>query len=160
MDRQRLAYLALTQVPGLGPARLKTLLDACHTPLGAHSAPFALLCTVPGISRALASEIKRTPLAAGRRVAELAEGMGARVLLPDDAEFPGTLRLIADPPPVLFVQGDLGLLQRPAVAIVGSRDHSAYGHAVARGISMAVGCLSVGLGIVWGYPFISHVLSN
>jgi len=25
---------------------------------------------------------------------------------------------------------------------------------------MGVGCLSIGLGIAWGYPFISHVLSN
>ncbi len=69
MSDERDAYLALTQVPGLGPARLQTLLAACHTPLGAHSAPFALLCTVPGVSRALATEIKRTPLAAGRRLA-------------------------------------------------------------------------------------------
>ena len=32
--------------------------------------------------------------------------------------------------------------------------------AVARGVSMAVGCVSVGLGVAWGYPFISHLLSN
>jgi hypothetical protein len=25
---------------------------------------------------------------------------------------------------------------------------------------MAVGCLSIGLGVAWGSPFISHVLSN
>jgi DNA processing protein len=158
MDDQRLAYLALVQIAGMGPARLQALLAACHTPLGAHSAPFALLCTVPGISRALATEIKRTPLAAGRRVAELAEGMGARVLLPDDAEFPGTLRLIPDPPPVLFAQGDLGLLQRPAVAIVGSRDHSAYGHAVARRIAglAARGGIVVVSGMARGLDAVAH----
>jgi DNA processing protein len=33
---------------------------------------------------------------------------------------------------VLFAIGNLGLLQRPALAIVGSRDHSAYGRTVAR----------------------------
>ena len=73
MDSQRLAYLALTQVPGLGPARLQTLLDACHTPLGAHSAPFAFLCTVAGIGRACATAIKETPLAIGRQLVEAAE---------------------------------------------------------------------------------------
>jgi High-affinity nickel-transport protein len=46
-----------------------------------------------------------------------------------------------------------GLLGWP-IARLGSH------HAVARGISVMVGCLSVGLGVVWGYPFISHVLSN
>lgn len=144
MDDQRLAYLALVQVSGMGPARLQTLLDACHTPLGAHSAPFAFLCTLPGISRACATEIKRTPLAAGRRLAALADAAGARVLLPDDADFPPALRIIPDPPPVLFAQGNLALLEQPAVAIVGSRDHSAYGQAVARRIAAQ----SAGAGIV------------
>ena len=40
---------------------------------------------------------------------------------------------IPDPPPVLFALGDLALLERPAVAIVGSRDHSDYGGEVAAG---------------------------
>ena len=31
-------------------------------------------------------------------------------------------------------------------------------HAVARGISLAVGCLSIGLGLVWGYPFVFRLL--
>ncbi|HET9725904.1 MAG TPA: hypothetical protein VFP28_03245, partial [Gemmatimonadales bacterium] len=70
MDRQRLAYLALTQVPGLGPARLKTLLDACHTPLGAHSAPFAFLCALDDMGPACATAIKATPLATGRQLVE------------------------------------------------------------------------------------------
>jgi hypothetical protein len=33
-------------------------------------------------------------------------------------------------------------------------------HAVVRGLSMAVGCLSIGLGLIWGYPFISQLLTN
>jgi len=33
-------------------------------------------------------------------------------------------------------------------------------HAVARIVSMLVGCVSIGLGAVWGYPFISHLLSS
>jgi high-affinity nickel-transport protein len=31
-------------------------------------------------------------------------------------------------------------------------------HAAARAVSLAVGCLSIGLGLVWGYPFISRLL--
>jgi Predicted Rossmann fold nucleotide-binding protein involved in DNA uptake len=148
MDSERLAYLALTQVPGLGPARLAALLDACHTPLGAHSAPFAFLCTIPGITPACATAIKATPLATGRELMEAVDRMGARILVPDDADFPAPLRTIPDAPPVPFALGDLGLLQRPALAIVGSRDHSAYGHAVARGVAMLAA--RVGLVVVSG----------
>ena len=127
MDDQRLAYLALSQVPGLGPTRLQTLLEACPTPLGAHSAPFAFLCALPGITAACATAIKLTPLRAGHGLAEAAERVGATILVPDDAAFPARLRPIPDPPSVLFALGDLGLLERPAVAVVGSRDHTAYG---------------------------------
>src|SRR5215211_7577615 len=125
MSDERDAYLALTQVPGLGPARLQNLLAACHTSLGAHAAPFAFLCTVPGITSACATAIKQTPLAAGRRLAEAVEALGARILLPEEAPFPALLRCIPDPPPVLFALGEGSLLERPAVAIVGSRDHTA-----------------------------------
>jgi len=46
-----------------------------------------------------------------------------------------------------------GLLGWP-IARMGSH------HAVARTVSMVVGCVSIGLGVVWAYPFISHLLSN
>ncbi len=55
------------------------------------------------------------------------ERAGGRALLAMDPEFPEILRHIPDPPPVLFVRGDLALLERPAAAIVGSRDHYGYG---------------------------------
>ncbi|HET6836521.1 MAG TPA: helix-hairpin-helix domain-containing protein, partial [Gemmatimonadales bacterium] len=73
MTSERLAYLALTQVPGMGPARLKTLLAAYPTANGAHSAPFEFLCALPGFSRAFASAIKSTPLETGRQTREAAE---------------------------------------------------------------------------------------
>ena len=114
MSDERDAYLALTQVPGLGPARLQILLEACHTPLGAHSAPFAFLCTLPGMTAACATAIKQTPLVTGRRLAEAIDGLGATILVPDDPAFPTLLRFIPDPPPVLFAFGDLSLLEEMA----------------------------------------------
>jgi DNA processing protein len=148
MDSQRLAYLALTQVPGMGPARLQTLLENCDTPLGAHSAPFAFLCSLPGMTRACATAIKQTPLSTGRQLVDAADRIGARILMPEDETFPAALRTIPDPPPVLFALGELGLLARPGVAIVGSRDHSAYGAVVARGVASLAA--RAGLAVVSG----------
>ena len=45
---------------------------------------------------------------------EHVERLGGSVLVPDDPDYPSSLRHIADPPPVLFVLGDLSLLERPA----------------------------------------------
>lgn len=73
-----------------------------------------------------------------------AERAGAELLVPEDDRFPAMLRTIPDPPKVLFAKGNLDLLSRPAVAIVGSRDHSRYGEEVCRALSRA----AAGAGLV------------
>ena len=52
-------------------------------------------------------------------------------LVPDDAAFPRAALRARPQPDQLFACGDLALLQRPAVAIVGSRQPSPYGVHVA-----------------------------
>jgi DNA processing protein len=135
---ERAAYLTLTQVPGMGCARLRTLLTACSTAIGAHSAPFEFLCALPGFSRAFVRAIKSTPLKTGNKILADALTIGADILLPDDAAYPQSLRDISEPPPVLFTIGNVALLSRPAAGIVGSRDHSAYGAEVCRQASAMV----------------------
>ena len=44
-----------------------------------------------------------------------------------DVRYPGLLAAIPDPPPVVWVRGDIGACARPAVAVVGSRAASPYG---------------------------------
>ena len=130
--RQRAAYLALALTPGLGAARFALLQQACDSPLGAISAPFAFLRAIPGITRAAASAIRGTDVAAGERMLADAERIGALALLPQDPAFPTTLREIPDPPLALFVQGDASLLGRSGIAVVGSRHHTDYGAAACR----------------------------
>ena len=137
MDDERLAYLTLTQVPGMGAIRLKTLLTALPTALGAHSAPFEFLRTLPGFSGAIVTALRATPLEVGRKMVDDAERLSAGILIPEDEKYPALLRHIADPPPVLFTLGDQALFFHPAVAIVGSRDHSNYGAVVCRSIAGA-----------------------
>ena len=137
MDDARAAWVALATAPGIGPARLHALLAVHHTPLGALSAPFALLRTVPGMTAAAATAVSLASLEGGRRVLELTEQCGGRVLVPDDPEFPALLTHIPDAPPVLFTAGNLSLLGRPTVAVVGSRNHSAYGAEVCRRMAWA-----------------------
>jgi DNA processing protein len=134
---EKAAYLALTQVPGMGVARLNTLLSAFSTASGAHAAPFEFLCTLPGFNGALVSALKSTPLSSGRKILDDADRLGVEVLLRDHGTYPELLTKIPEPPPVLFAFGRQEILSRPAVAIVGSRDHSAYGAAVCRNLAGA-----------------------
>jgi DNA processing protein len=93
------------------------------------------LQSLPAFSPALAAALREVPPEAGERVLEEAKRLGARVLLSPEPEYPDLLRSIPDPPPVLFALGDVSLLRRPAVAIVGSRDHTPYGAEVCRALA-------------------------
>jgi DNA processing protein len=148
MDEQRAAYVALALIPGIGPSRLHAVLEVCQTATGAFSAPFAFLRSIPGMTVGAASAIAAGSVDRGARALEQAERLGGRVLLLDDPEYPPLLRHVPEPAPVLFALGDASLLERPAVAIVGSRDHTAYGGEVGRAVAWAAA--SAGLAVVSG----------
>jgi len=158
MDRERAAWVALALVPGIGPARLHSLVNVCHTPSGALAAPFAFLCTVPGMSGPAAAAVKATSVEGGQRVLDEVERAGGRALLATDPEFPTILRHIPEPPPVLFVQGDLGLLERPSAAVVGSRDHTAYGEETCRRVAWEAAAAGVVVvsGMARGLDAVAH----
>jgi len=142
----------------MGAVRLKTLLSACQTAIGAHSAPIAFLGALPGFSKAIASAIKAMPLDTGRQIAQDAERLGARVMVPGDPDYPALLHHIPDPPPVLFVLGNQLLLLRPAAALVGSRDHSSYGADACRilaGAAAGAGVVIVS-GMARGLDAVAH----
>lgn len=145
---EREAYLTLALIPGIGVARLKALLDRFETPSGALAAPLELLGTVPEIFPATATGIRTADRCEARTALAALEAMGGHLLLPGDASFPAALSLIPDPPAHLFALGNLALLTRPAVAIVGSRDHSLYGAEVCRSVARAAA--ELGLVVVSG----------
>lgn len=64
-----------------------------------------------------------------------AQELGAAVLTPYDEEYPDDLRRIPQPPWVLYALGRLELLKRPSIAMVGTRNPSAYGRHTALSLS-------------------------
>ena len=142
----REAYVTLALVPGVGCTRLQALIARFGS---ADRVLRASLEDLRGVVAAtVAASIRAADRAATERALATGDGMGARVLIPDDASYPAMLRTIPNPPPLLFVQGDLDLLTRPAVAIVGSRDHTRYGAEVGRAIARAA--VEAGLVVVSG----------
>lgn len=129
-------WIRLTSVPGLGPRTLRRLL-----------AELGLPRAVLGASRTTLERVVGEPLA-GRILQERAEGLvaavlvwaghdGNAVLTLADSGYPRQLLEIADPPPLLFVRGDPGLLARRALAIVGSRNPTPQGLANAESFARA-----------------------
>ena len=79
---------------------------------------------------------------------ERIEKTGATAVFQTDEHYPPMLRCIDDPPYVLYVMGDVAVLSRPAVAVVGTRYPSGYGRNMAR--TMAYGLADAGLCVVSG----------
>ena len=125
------ATVALAQVQGIGSARLGTLRRAFGSTHAGLLAPFGAIRALPGWSPAAATAVRGVSLDDGSRILAELDRLGARALLPDDAEFPPLLREIRDPPAVLYVWGHAERLSRPAAAMVGSRDPTPYGVAAA-----------------------------
>jgi DNA processing protein len=151
------SYLALAQVPGIGAARLRLLVETFVTARGAIAAPAQRIMELPGFGRAAATTIRATRVAQGETMLRELERLGAGVLLPDDPAFPALLREIPDPPAALFFWGRVELLNATAVAMVGSRDHTSYGAAAARLLAggVAPACVVVS-GMARGLDAIAH----
>ncbi len=147
-DDELAAYLALSQVPGIGAVRLRTLVAAFGSAGGALVAPQGALAALPGFGPAAAAAVRGARRRTGIEILEALERMGATVILPGDAGYPPLLAEIGEPPAVLFAWGDASLLARPAAALVGSRDHSSYGAEAAR--LLATGVARAGAVVVSG----------
>ena len=138
--------IALSLLPFLTPNRTRLLFENFETIETALAASSDLLQGLLSVNPEQAMEVKH-PLrerAVQRRVAELRTNVVTRI----DAEYPPMLREIADPPLVLHVRGDVSLLAKPSVAIVGSRRASPYAITVAQ--HLAGKLASIGIVVVSG----------
>ena len=131
----RLAWLALALTPALGPKRI---VDAMLQ-MGAPSLLFALGLTELEGLRFPAQSAQFIFDGKARRAAEEVGGkaaaQGATIVTYGCPEYPERLKEIYDPPPVLWVKGDVKLLSRPAIAVVGTRHPTPYGTGMAEILS-------------------------
>lgn len=122
------AHLLLNLVPGLGPKLTQALLERFGTAQAVLDASAAALATIPRLSQRLAEQLgqafRTAPLA--QEEAALVE-RGVRLLIRDQAGYPARLTQIHDPPPLLYCWGELLPQDERCLAIVGSRQCTAYG---------------------------------
>src|SRR5688572_29476690 len=124
---------------------MQTLIQSFGSPSGALAAPLAFLEALPEL-KGIAAQIHRARIDAGCRIQDAVVRIGATLLLPGDGQFPNALLTVHSPPVLLFASGKLELLERPAVAIVGSRDHTRYGAEVCE--ALAGGAAAAGIAVV------------
>jgi DNA processing protein len=121
-----LAYLTLTHTKGLGPRKIKMLVDSLGSAKAVLEASDLELSTIDGIGPAIVQaiqEAKQKPWA--RQEFTKAENLGVQIIHLEHPDYPELLRHIYDPPSVLYVRGNLPAAHK-SIGIVGTREATPY----------------------------------
>ena len=143
-----LPWLALKSVAGIGNRLFTRLIDHFGSPQNILSAAPEQLKQVRGITARLAAVIAAQRITdAMKREVDRTRKAGVRIVTLTDPVYPELLLQIPDPPPLLYL---LGSLEKKAgcVAVVGSRNATAYGLQNARQLSADIA--GMGITIVSG----------
>ncbi|QQS05768.1 MAG: DNA-protecting protein DprA [Fibrobacterota bacterium] len=133
-EESLLHWLALQRIEMIGPIRAQALLESFGSPQGVFLASGEDLSEVhPKLSQGIIRAILAGPdLHWAREQASQAQSIGASILHLEHPEYPQCLRSISSPPPILFVQGTIGLTHPRSVAMVGTRKPCQLGLEAAR----------------------------
>ena len=152
------ARLRLHCLPQLGPRRFRKLISAFGNASAALSAPASAWRSL-GLPQAC-SDARRSAEVRERAARSLAwlDTEPRTLLMWDDPIYPALLAELADAPPLLFVEGDPGLLEQPQLAMVGSRRASRPGLDTAQCFarSLAGGGFVITSGLALGIDGAAH----
>ena len=142
-DEQRLDWLRLIRSDNIGPRTFRDLIN--H-----YGGARAALKALPALARRGGASRPGRVYSEQDAVAELkaARARGIEFLALGEPDYPMRLTMIDDAPPLIAVRGPPAILNRPLVAIVGSRNASAAGVKFAERLARELG--DAGFGIVSG----------
>ena len=158
MTDPRLYWVGFSLVKGIGAVRFQSLLEAFGDPQTAWNAPAQALYQA-GLGPKLVENLMQ--LRAGvslEGVWENLQKLGIQVLISKDEVYPRRLKQISQPPPVLYLRGELRPEDEWAVAVVGTRRLTAYGRQVAEEVAgkLARSGVSVVSGLARGADSVAH----
>ncbi len=142
-DEQRFNWLRLIRSENVGPVGFRKLINR-------YGSAKAALEALPELSNR-GGMLRKIKIASEKEIEDelkQAHKIGAHFVVLGEADYPQLLHHIHGAPPVLCLKGNLSLLQKPALAVVGSRNASAIGMKLAK--SMAAGVAKAGYVIVSG----------
>jgi len=152
--------LMLSKLPGIGPARARTMIAAFGSGRTLLEADAEALIQIPGIGETLARQTaenlaspawrNKAKLAAEEQI-ERAGRLNTTIVTMLDPAYPTLLKEIYDPPLALFVRGNVKALATPSLAVVGTRKATSYGKQATEHLCRDL--VSMGLTIVSGMAY-------
>lgn len=159
IDRESLALLQLNMIPGIGPRFMSLLLAKFGTAEQVFAAAGRDLLSINGIGPKVSAAITAaSDLAQAQQEWERCLELNTGLIFRDSPAYPASLSETSDPPPVLYVRGDLLEQDQLAVAIVGSRRCTHYGRTQAHKIagSLARAGVTIISGLARGIDSCAH----
>ena len=150
-------WLALYHAPRVGAVTFQLLLEAFQDPTGVRAASRGQLGQL-GLARQTIDALRQPDQAAIDRDLEWSAAAGNGIITCRDPDYPALLLQIPDPPPLLYIHGDPGLLGEPQLAMVGSRNPSASGQQTATDFArhLSAAGLIITSGLALGIDAASH----
>ncbi|HBS48746.1 MAG TPA: DNA-protecting protein DprA [Rhodobacteraceae bacterium] len=133
-----------------------------HRLMAEHGTAQNALAALPEVARAAGIEGYETcPPGVIDAEFKAAKAAGARLLCLGSPDYPRALTDLTDCPPLLWAKGDLSLLTRPALALVGARNASSLGTRMARALARDLGAAGqvIVSGLARGVDAAAHLAS-
>jgi DNA processing protein len=153
-------WIALSNIKDIGPVTSKKLLSALHCPENIFKADFNTLKNIEGVGEFRAQRIKNfNEWDAAEKEASAVKQRGIRIITYADLQYPINLRQVEDAPVFLYAKGSIEDTDRYAVAMVGSREMSDYGRAIACKIAGELASCGITIisGMARGIDAMSHL---
>ncbi|WP_120633432.1 DNA-processing protein DprA [Ruegeria sp. EL01] len=132
-EEDRFSWLRLLRSRKVGPATFRRLLSE-------HGSAQNALAALPEMARAAGVKgYEICPPSVIEAELKAAKAVKARLLCLGAADFPKALHDVSDAPPLLWAIGDVSILDRPTIAMVGARNCSSLGARMARGLAKELG---------------------
>jgi DNA processing protein len=148
----RLARLRLIRSRRVGPATYLRL-------MAEHGDAARALAALPDVARAAGvDDYAACPEPVAAAELRAAARVGARMISLGDPDYPAHLADLSDAPPILWALGQVSLLHRPAIAVVGTRNASSLGARMARRLAADLGAAGfvVISGLARGIDALAH----
>lgn len=153
LDEELKYWLGFSSFPGVGPLRFKLLIKYFGSAKSAWHADVKTLLSI-GLGEKLTAKFEhfRKTFLLDDYIEDI-EKKDIKVITIKDKIYPKLLSQISDAPFLIYVRGDLSILNEvsPRIGVVGTRKITAYGETVTRQITS--GLVAAGLTIVSGMAY-------
>lgn len=159
-EEDRIACIALTQVPGIGSITARHLVARYPRVAELFKAPVGKLMQVENVGPVLAKALvaHRAKIAEAEAIYLRCVSKRIGVIVSSDDDYPFRLKQIPDSPLVLYSAGEVGHQSERIISVVGTRKNTAYGKRMTQEIvsQLAHTGVTVVSGLAFGIDTYAH----